>query len=111
MVRQGDIVRINFNPQAGHEQAGFRPALVVSNDVFNDKVNLAILCPITNTKREFPLHIELDSRTRTTGVIMCEQIKSLDIEARGYEIVEQVPDDILSKVLEYINAEFKPCQA
>lgn len=99
MVRQGDIVKVNFNPQAGHEQAGYRPALVISNDFFNQKTNIVIVCPITNTRNRFPLHIPLDDRTETTGVILCEHIKALDLNARGYRVVEALPKDLLSKVI------------
>lgn len=90
MVKQGSIIKINFNPQSGHEQAGYRPALIVSNDFFNEKTNMTIVCPITNTNNKFPLHVPLDSRTQTTGVILCEQLRSLDIEARGYHFIEMV---------------------
>lgn len=61
MVRQGIIIKINFNPQAGHEQAGYRPAVVISNNFLNQKARLSIVCPITNN--HFPLHIPLDNRT------------------------------------------------
>lgn len=64
MVEQGTIIKVNFNPQAGHEQAGYRPSVVVSNNIFNKKTNLTIVCPITNTNNRFPLHIPLDERTR-----------------------------------------------
>ncbi|WP_367116815.1 type II toxin-antitoxin system PemK/MazF family toxin [uncultured Fenollaria sp.] len=64
MVEQGDIIKLSFNPQKGHEQAGFRPALVISNKVFNKNTNLAILCPITNTDNKFPLHVPLDIRLK-----------------------------------------------
>lgn len=74
MVSQGDIIKVNFNPQRGHEQAGYRPALIVSNNFFNQKTNLVIACPITNTDNNFPLHIRLDERTETTGVILCERM-------------------------------------
>lgn len=102
MVRQGDIVKLSFNPQMGHEQAGFRPAVVVSNDVFNRNSNFAILCPITNTNNKFPLHVPLDSRTETTGFILCEHIKSLDINAREHVFIEKCPDDILEKVVNIV---------
>lgn len=102
MVKQGDIVKLSFNPQKGHEQAGFRPAVVVSNDVFNRNAKLAILCPITNTNNEFPLHVPLDSRTETTGVILCEHLKSLDLNAREHVLIEKCPDDILEKVVNII---------
>ncbi|MCQ2362655.1 MAG: type II toxin-antitoxin system PemK/MazF family toxin [Acidaminococcaceae bacterium] len=104
MVVQGEIIKVNFNPQAGHEQAGYRPAVVVSNDFFNNKTNLAVLCPITNTDNKFPLHIPLDERTKTTGVILCEHIRTLDIEARGYKVVERLPEDLLEKTLSVISA-------
>jgi mRNA interferase MazF len=107
MVSQGDIVKLNFNPQIGHEQAGYRPALVVSNDFFNSKTNLAIVCPITNTTNSFPLHVRLDGRTETTGVIMCEQIKSVDIEQRNCRFVEKLPEDILDRVIDILFAEIE----
>lgn len=107
MVRQGDIVKLNFNPQAGHEQAGYRPALVVSNDFFNAKTNMVIVCPITNTQNNFPLHIPLDGRTQTTGVILCEHIKALDINTRGYRIVEALPKDLLAKVIDVVFSEIE----
>ena len=105
MVSQGDIIKVNLNPTKGHEQAGYRPALVISNDFFNMKTNLVIACPITNTNNRFPLHIELDKRTQTTGVILCEHIKSLDLASRGYKLVEKVPQDILENVLNIVKSE------
>ena len=107
MVKQGTIIRVNFNAQAGHEQAGYRPAVVISNDIFNEKTNLTIVCPITNTNNHFPLHIPLDERTETSGVILCEHIKSLDLNNRKYQIVESLPSDILSKVINIVYAEIE----
>ena len=89
MVRQGDIIKVDFNPQAGHEQAGYRPALVISNNFFNQKTNVTIVCPITNTNNQFPLHIPLDSRTETTGVVLCEHVKALDLRARPCRVVNR----------------------
>ncbi|MGQ9557385.1 MAG: type II toxin-antitoxin system PemK/MazF family toxin [Desulfurispora sp.] len=99
---QGDIVLLHFDPQVGHGQKGNRPALVVSNDLFNRFTGLAIVCPITNTRRGFPLHVPLDERTSTTGVIMCEQVKSLDITARKALFLEKVPADILEEVIDIL---------
>ncbi len=99
---QGDIIFLEFNPQAGHEQKGKRPALIVSNNTYNRFTNMAIVCPITNTKRGFPLHVELDERTRTTGVIMCEQVKALDIKARKADYYEKAPFDIVEEVVDII---------
>ncbi len=102
MVKQGDIIKVNFNPQKGHEQAGFRPALVVSNNIFNEKTDLAILCPISNTNNKFPLHVPLDDRTKTTGVILCEHVRTLDLEARDYKYMEKIPKDILKEIMNII---------
>jgi len=99
----GDLVYLEFDTQAGHEQKGKRPALVVSNKTFNQFTKLTMVCPITNTQRNYPLHITLDSRTKTTGVIMCEQVKSLDLNARKATFFERIPDDILAEVLDILN--------
>ncbi len=107
MVNQGDIIKVNFNPQRGHEQAGYRPALVVSNNVFNEKTNLTMVCPITNTDNKFPLHIPLDKRTKTTGVVLCEHIRTLDLNAREYKFVESIPEDILQQVCDVLIAEIE----
>ncbi len=107
MVNHGDIIKINFNPQKGHEQAGYRPAVVISNNFFNKKTNLAILCPITNTDNKFPLHIPLDDRTKTTGVVLCEHVKTVDLNARPYVVVEKIPDDILSNVIDVVFSEIE----
>lgn len=99
---QGDIITIEFDPQAGHEQKGRRPAIVVSNNTFNRFTKMALVCPITNTNRGFPLHVALDVRTTTTGVILCEQVKSLDISARKAAFKEKAPSDIVEEVVDII---------
>ena len=106
-MKQGDIIKIDFNPQSGHEQAGSRPAVVISNDFFNEKAKLAIVCPITNTDNNFPLHVKLDDRTKTTGFILCEHVKSLDIKSRTYKIVEALPKDILEDVINIVFSEIE----
>ena len=107
MVKQGAIIKVNFNPQAGHEQAGYRPAVVISNNIFNKKTNLTIVCPITNTNNKFPLHIPLDSRVKTTGVILCEHIKALDLNTRKYQVVENLPEDTLQSVINTVYAQIE----
>lgn len=99
---QGDIVMLNFNPQAGHEQAGRRPALVVSNSSFHRYTGLAIFCPITNQIKNYPMHVKLDERTKTTGEILCEHVKSLDYNARNIAYVEALPADLLDEVLDRV---------
>jgi len=99
---QGDIIYIDFDPQKGHEQRGRRPGLIVSNEQFYLKTKMAMVCPITNTLSGFPMHIELDDRTVTTGAIMCEQVKCLDIIARNASFEEYIPEDILDEVIDLI---------
>lgn len=106
MFHQGDIVLMNFTPQAGHEQAGKRPALVISNPSFQRYSRLFIVCPITSKRKDYPMHVPLDARTNTMGEILCEHLKSLDPEARGATFVERVPSDILEEVLERIRMFF-----
>ena len=101
---QGDLVFLEFSPQTGHEQSGKRPAVVVSNKTYNKFTGLAVVCPVTNTIRNFPLHVTLDNRVKTTGVIMCEQFKSLDVYARNITYVEKIPEDLLFEVLDILNA-------
>ena len=107
MVNQGDIIKVSFNPQKGHEQAGYRPAVVISNNFFNQKTNLAIVCPITNTNNKFPLHVPLDKRTQTTGVVLCEHVKALDLNARAYTVTEHLPDDILTRIINIVFSEIE----
>lgn len=96
--QKGDLVILTFDPQTGHEQKGRRPALIVSNEAFNKALGLAIACPITNTNRDFPFHVQVDSEN-LTGFIMTEQIKSIDYNARKVKFVEKVDEETLNKVL------------
>lgn len=100
---QGEIVMMNFTPQAGHEQAGRRPALVVSNQSFHRYTRLVIVCPITSKIKDYPMHVRLDERTKIQGEVLCEHVKSLDPQARGAVYVERLPDDILEDVLDRIH--------
>ena len=102
VFQQGDILFLNFSPQSGHEQRGRRPALVVSNHVYNRFHNLLMVCPITNTDRNSPSHVRLDSRTRTKGVIMCDQVRTVDVSARNGEYVEKAPEDIVAEVVDQV---------
>lgn len=102
VFEQGDIVWLDFDPQSGHEQKGRRPAIVVSKTLFNRTSSLTMVCPITHTDRGNPLHVRLDSRTKTDGVILCDQVRMLDLSARKASFAEQAPDDILSEVVDII---------
>ena len=102
--KQGDLVALDFDPQAGHKQKGRRPALVVSKEAFNKGTSMAICCPITNTDRRMPFHVPIAGRTSQTGFVMCEQVKSLDFHSRGMKLIEQAPRDVLEDVLSIIDA-------
>ena len=103
----GDIILLQFNPQTGHEQKGTRPAVVVSNKTYNTFTKIAVVCPITNTKRDFPLHVTLDKKTKTTGVVMCEQLKALDVQARNIRFIERMPHALFAEVLDIIQGFFE----
>jgi len=102
MVKQGSIILVDFDPQLGHEQRGRCPALVISNQLFNKYSEMAIVCPITNTDKDHPLHVKLNKKTKTTGVILCDQIKMMDIKVRNFKILEEIPKDILENVLDIV---------
>ena len=99
MVKQGDIIKLDLSPTASYEQSGYHPAVVVSNDFAITKTNVVYIAPITNAIRNFPLHVALDARTGTTGEILCEQVKAVDLNARQYTIIEHIPGDILERVI------------
>ena len=101
---QGDLVTLNFNPQAGHEQMGRRPAIVVSVTPFNRGTSLAICCPITNTHRNTPFHIPVPQISGLTGFIMCEQMKSIDYRARQIHRIGEVTPEFLNDVLAIIDS-------
>jgi len=104
IVKQGDIIRITLDPQAGNEQMGRRPALVISNGTFNRFTKKgAMICPITNTDRGLKIQVRLDKRTKTTGVIMCDQAKILDLLQRNAEYIETAPKDIILEAIDIIN--------
>ncbi len=96
----GDAVWINLNPQAGYEQAGRRPAVVLSPKSYNDKVGLAILCPITNQVKGYPFEVLLPAGLPIAGAILADQVKSLDWHARNAELICTLPDDTISEVLQ-----------
>lgn len=104
--KQGDIVWISLNPQAGHEQAGRRPALIVwGNDALKHVPGLAQVCPISNTDNGFPLHVPLDEGSScTTGFVLCEQSKVLDLRERKAEYKDCVSQEVLLEVCSILKA-------
>ena len=101
---KGDFVIVSFDPQSGHEQKGRRPALVVSNTLFNKHVGLAMVCPVTNTTRNIPFHVKVPEQSSLTGYIMVEQIKSIDYVSRKVKFIEQAPETVLNDVLGILDA-------
>lgn len=102
IFEQGDIVYLDFDPQSGHEQRGRRPALVVSNDLYNRVSSLTMVCPITHTDKGHPFHVRLDERTRTDGVILCDQARMLDLASRNASFEEKAPVDITAEAVDLI---------
>src|SRR3972149_3922410 len=96
---RGDAVWITLNPQAGHEQAGRRPAVVLSPSAYNKKVGLAILCPITNQVKGYPFEVALPEGLEVTGVILSDQVKSLDWKVRQAELISRLPGEVVLEVL------------
>ena len=99
--KQGDIIKLNLSPTKGSEQAGHRPVLVINNASFSLASNMLIVCPITGTDRRNPLHVCLKGLI-TTGFVMCDQVKAVDIRARDYKIVETIGGDILWEVCDIV---------
>lgn len=97
--RRGDVVWLHFNPQAGHEQAGRRPAVVLSPESYNQKTSLALFCPVTSQVKGYPFETALPASGSLRGVALCDQIKSLDWKARDAEFICKLPEEILDEVM------------
>jgi mRNA interferase MazF len=93
---RGDAVWVSLDPQAGHEQAGRRPALVLSPATYNEKVGLALLCPITSQVKGYPFEVPLPRGLKVAGVALADQVKSLDWRARKATRIAKVPDDVVA---------------
>jgi mRNA interferase MazF len=101
--KRGHIVWIDFDPQSGHEQAGRRPALVISPAAYNEKIGLALLCPITSQVKGYPFEVAIPQGLSVSGVILADQIKSLDWKSRRAEFRCDAPHDIVNLVLEKLS--------
>jgi mRNA interferase MazF len=101
---RGHVVWITFTPQAGHEQAGRRPALVISPAPYNNKVGLVLLCPITNQIKGYPFEVLIPDGLQVKGAILSDQVKSLDWRARQADRLEQLPSTTVAEVLKKLGA-------
>ena len=102
--QRGDVVWITLNPQAGHEQAGRRLAVVLSPAAYNSKVGLAILCPITSQIKGYPFEVTIPGGLTASGVILADQVKSLDWRAREAEWICTLPAATMNEVLQKVSA-------
>ena len=100
--RRGDAVWVDFNPQAGHEQAGRRPAVVLSPESYNGTVGLAILCPITSRVKGYPFEVTIPAGLDVTGVILADQLKSADWRVRNAELICSLPMTTVDTVLQRV---------
>ena len=106
MVRQGSIIKINLDPKAGHEQRGYRPYICLSHSIVTKYSNIAIFAPINNTGRSYPFYVPLDG-TASTGKVLLDQLVTIDYNARNYRYVEDIPDDLLEKLLARVKVLFE----
>lgn len=102
--KKGDLIALTFDPQSGHEQKGRRPALVVSHTMFNRKTGLAYVCPVTSTDRSISLHVKLPRSCELSGVVMVDQMKSVDYFSRKATFIEKAPAEIVQEVLSILDA-------
>ncbi|NQT72085.1 MAG: type II toxin-antitoxin system PemK/MazF family toxin [Chloroflexi bacterium] len=102
--KKGDFIAITLDPQCGHEQKGRRPALVVSNTLFNERTGLAIVCPLTTTDRGYPFHVAVIDNPRVKGFVMVEQVKSIDYRARQIKSIGTSSDALIDEVLSVLDA-------
>jgi mRNA interferase MazF len=102
--RKGDFVALSFDPHSGHEQRGRRPALVVSNDLFNRHTGLCMACPVTHSRRDYPFHVQIPEGEKVTGVVMVEQLKSVDYRSRAATRIGVAPKAVLEETLAILDA-------
>ena len=95
---RGDVVWIDLHPQAGHEQAGRRPAIVLSPSSYNAKVGLALFCPVTNQIKGYPFEVTIPPGLKVTGAILSDQVKSLDWKIRNTELYDKVPETVILEI-------------
>lgn len=98
---QGDIIKLNLDPKQGHEQSGYRPYMCLSHKMISDTANVAIFAPISNTKRRYPFYVTLMD-CKTNGVVMLDQLVTIDYKHRPYHFVESVSGDVLLPILRLV---------
>src|SRR5665213_3523903 len=101
---KGDLIWLEFNPQAGHEQSGLRPALVISPASYNGAVGLALICPITSKIKGYPFEVLLPKTLKIKGAVLSDQVKSLDWRQRKAKFISKAPAGVVNETLDKIHA-------
>jgi len=108
--QRGDVVWLSFHPQAGHEQAGRRPAVVLSPQQYNARVGLALFCPITSRAKGYPFEVAIPAGLPVGGVVLSDQVKSLDWRARRADFICALPRETVTEILEKLAVLLRPDQ-
>lgn len=106
-LKQGDIIKFDFGPQRGSEQAGYRPAVIVSNNLFNTTSTMILACPVTHTYKKLPFRVKVES-SQVDGYILCDQVKSLDLRDRKYKKVGSLTKGCIEEVSEILRMIVEP---
>lgn len=101
---RGDVILLSFDPTLGHEQAGFRPAVVLSPELYNKTSGLCLVCPITTSIKDYPFEVPLEGARKTSGVALADQVRSIDWQARKIKIIDRISTASVTAIL----ARFKP---
>ena len=97
--QQGDIIKLDLDPRKGHEQQGFRPVIVLSNNIVSQYTNVVIAAPISTTQRRLPLYCDLPVNLNTKGSVLLDQLITLDYKARSFQFIEKISSDFLLQLL------------
>ncbi len=96
---RGDIIQLELNPRTGSEQAGYRPAIIISPLAYNRISKIVLICPITSQKKGWPFEVELPAQSQTYGVVLVDQLRAVDYIARKAVFVEQAPPELIDEIL------------
>jgi len=105
-INQGSIIKINLDPKQGHEQKGYRPYICLSHSIVTKYSNIAIFAPISNTQRDYPFYVPLKG-TKSTGKVLLDQLVTIDFNARNYQYIENISDDLLNTLLARVKVLFE----
>ena len=105
---QGDLVWVNMSPQAGHEQAGRRPAVVVSHYSYNKRSGLTVVCPVTSRQKGYPFEVALPDEAEVVGVVLADQLRNVDWQARRMTFIAKLNEETLGEIWEKVSALLSP---